>query len=131
MAWDLEEQLGVTFAICSYPEALKKTWEAQRLRKRLGQKRSNMQFIDFHQLNKSLRDNISTNWSAWMMDVVKLAEQQQMEYAKERESLKKAYEDIINSILSEEMSITEAKTRVVMSADGVEVLDPEPDSDES
>lgn len=87
-----------------------------------------MQFIDFHQLNKSLRDNISTSWSNWMMDVVKLAEQQQSEYASERETMKGAYEDIIKSMMSGAMTIAEANQRVVMSADGIEVLDPEPET---
>jgi len=85
-----------------------------------------MQYIDFHSLNKSLRDNISTNWSAWMMDVVRLAEGQQVEYSKEREAMKAAYEEIIKSLLDETMTVEEGKTRIVMSADGIEVLDPEP-----
>ncbi len=85
-----------------------------------------MQFIDFHQLNKSLRDNLSNQWSNWMMDIVRLAEQQQNEYAKEREQMKVAYEDIIKAMISGEMSVGDAKKRVIMSADGVEVLDPEP-----
>lgn len=85
-----------------------------------------MQFIDFHQLNKSLRDNISNQWSNWMMDVVRLAETQQGEYVKERDSMKVAYEDIIKAMMSGEMTIEDAVKRVVMSADGVEVLDPEP-----
>lgn len=85
-----------------------------------------MQFIDFHSVHKSLRDNISTNWSAWMMDLVKLMEQQQEQYVKEREAQKDAYEGIIKTLLSGEMSIEEGRVRIVMSADGVEVLDPEP-----
>ena len=85
-----------------------------------------MQYIDFHSLNKSLRDNISTNWSAWLMDVVRLAEGQQQEYVKERESMKGAYEDIIKALLDGTMGLEEGKIRIVMSADGIEVLDPEP-----
>ncbi len=86
-----------------------------------------MQFIDFHSVHKSLRDNISTNWSAWMMDIVKLTEQQQQMYVQEREAAKTAYEDIIKALLSGEMSLEAGKVRIVMSADGVEVLDPEPE----
>lgn len=85
-----------------------------------------MQFVDFHQLHKSLRDNIGSGYSAWVMDIVRLTEQQQTAYIQERETMKGAYEGIIRALLDGAMTVEEARKRVVMSADGVEVLDPEP-----
>ncbi len=85
-----------------------------------------MQFIDFHSVQKSLRDNIGNQWSSMMMDMVKLMEQQQQQYLEERDASKVGYEDIIKALLSGEMTVEDGKKRIVMSADGVEVLDPEP-----
>lgn len=85
-----------------------------------------MQFIDFHSVQKSLRDNIGTQWSSMMEDMVKLMEQQQQQYLQERDAAKVGYEDIIKALLSGEMSVEDGKTRIVMTDDGVEVLDPEP-----
>lgn len=61
-----------------------------------------------------------------MMDVVKLMRDQQDGFSKERETMKGAYEDVIKALLDGEMSIEDGKTRIVMSADGLEVLDAEP-----
>lgn len=33
MAWDLEEQLGVELAICSYPEPLQRKWREERIKR--------------------------------------------------------------------------------------------------
>ncbi len=85
-----------------------------------------MQFLDFHSIQKSIRDNITNQYSAVMTDIVKLMEQQQQQYLVERDAQKVGYEDIIKALLSGEMTVEDGKKRIVMSADGVEVLDPEP-----
>jgi len=86
-----------------------------------------MQFIDFHQLNKSIRDQIAGSNSMYIMDLVRLLQETQTSYAQERDSMKSAYEAIIKALLDESMSVADGRKRIVMSADGVEVLEPEPE----
>lgn len=87
-----------------------------------------MQYIDFHQLHKSIRDQIATANSTYIMDIVKVAQEQQVSYSQERDQMKSGYENIIKALLDESMSIEEGKKRIIMSAEGIEVMEPEPEA---